>query len=189
MAGKHYFWDSCVFIAYLNDDSHIYDTASLAKFISETQEKNGSKIYTSAIALAEITPKRLKKSSHGSFQEFLGDFRGSIFVVESGIHVNINAGLLKDVAYKRQDSNNRVLTTGDAIMLSTALEIEETYGVNLDAFHTYDNGRGKGNPEGRGVPLLDYHLWLEGVEQTEILKRAVDLKRCEPIHEQPSLLP
>ena len=188
MAERHYFWDSCVFIAYLNDDSHAYDTKSLAQFISEIQEKNGTKIYTSAIALAEITPKRIKKSAHGTFQNFLRDFRGSIAVVESGPNVNINAGLLKDVPYCRQNSRGRVLTTGDAIMLATALEIEETYGVSLDAFHTFDNGRGKGSPEGKGIPLLDYHLWLEGVERTEIVDRTVALNRCKPIHGQPSLL-
>tara|TARA_R110000787_G_scaffold137458_10_gene250480 strand:+ start:13938 stop:14507 length:570 start_codon:yes stop_codon:yes gene_type:complete len=188
MGLRHYFWDSCVFIAYLNDDSHAYDTASLATFISETQEKNGCRIYTSAIALAEITPKRLKNSSHASFQEFLRDFRGSIQVVESGPYVNINAGLLKDVSYKKGSSKSRVLTTGDAIMLATALEIEETYGVDLDAFHTFDNGHGKGNPEGKGVPLLDYHLWLEGVERTEVVNRVVALNRCKPIHDEPDMI-
>lgn len=187
MMGEHYFWDSCVFIAYLNDDSHAYDTASLATFISETQEKNGCKIYTSAIALAEITPNRLKKSAHSTFQDFLRDFRGSISVVESGPYVNINAGLLKDIPYKKQNSTKRVLTTGDAIMLATALEIEETYSVSLDAFHTFDNGRGKGNPEGKGIPLLDYHLWLDDVDRPEIVDRVVALNRCKPIHNQPDI--
>lgn len=188
MAAENYFWDSCVFIAYLNDDSPAYDTASLAKFISETQEKNGCRIFTSSIALAEISPKRLKNSAQDSFQEFLRDFRGSISVIDAGPFININAGLLKDVPYKKQDSNKRILTTGDAIMLATAIEIEETYGVSLNAFHTFDNGRGKGNPEGRGVPLLDYHLWLEDVTRTEIVDRAVSLNRCRPIHRQPGFL-
>ena len=109
-------------------------------------------------------------------------------MVESGPYVNINAGLLKDVSYKKGSSKSRVLTTGDAIMLATALEIEETYGVDLDAFHTFDNGHGKGNPEGKGVPLLDYHLWLEGVERTEVVNRVVALNRCKPIHDEPDMI-
>lgn len=187
MGLKHYFWDSCVFIAFLNDDSHAYDTASLAKFIEETKEKNGCKIYSSTIALAEVTPNRLKASAHGTFQDFLKDFRGSIQLLEAGPYVNTNAGLLKDVPYKKNNSNKRVLTTGDAIMLATALELEESYEVQLDAFHTYDNGRGKGNPEGKGVPLLDYHLWLDDVDRTELVERVVALNRCKPIHANPGL--
>ncbi len=55
------------------------------------------------------------------------------------------------------------------------------------AFHTFDNGRGKGNPEGRGIPLLDYHLWLDDVERPDIVDRVVALNRCKPIHNQPDI--
>ena len=185
MTVSHYFWDSCVFIAYLNDDSHAYDVASIREYLEDSKRKDGCKIYTSGIALAEVSPNRMKNAAHGNFQEFLLDFRGSINVVETNPYINANAGLMKDVAYKRSGSTKRVLTTGDAIMLATAIEIEQTYGVNLNAFHTFDNGRGKGHPEGKGVPLLDYHLWLEDVERTELVNRVVNLNRCQPIHPTP----
>ena len=118
MAVQHSFWDSCVLIAYLNNDEAAYDIDSLRTFIPELGQKDGCVIYTSAIALAEITPKRLS-------------------------------------------------------------------GSDFDAFHTYDNGRGKGNPEGKGISLLGFHEWLEGVEGVEIADRVVAMNRCRPIHNQP----
>ncbi|MBX4938646.1 type II toxin-antitoxin system VapC family toxin [Rhizobium binae] len=187
-SGQHYFWDSCVFIAYLNDDSSAYDINSLELFLRDSQKRGGCKIYTSSIALAEVSPGKLKNSSHASFQDFLSDFRGAISVVDTSPLININAGILKDVPYKKQSSNKRVLTTGDAIMLATAIEIEVTYGVKLDAFHTFDNGRGKGSPEGKGVPILGYHEWLEGVDTNGLVERVVGLNRTKPIHPAPEML-
>ncbi|MGO6999492.1 type II toxin-antitoxin system VapC family toxin [Rhizobium leguminosarum] len=186
--GQHYFWDSCVFIAYLNNDVAAYDINSLELFLRDSQERGGCKIYTSGIALAEVSPGKLKNSSHASFQDFLNDFRGAISVVDTSPLINVNAGILKDVPYKKQSSNKRVLTTGDAIMLATALEIEGTYGIKLDAFHTFDNGRGKGSPEGKGVPILGYHEWLEEVVQDDLVKRVVSLNRTKPIHPEPAML-
>ena len=43
-AMNHYFWDSCVFIAYLNNEA-AYDIASLDKFINEMRDNPGSRIY------------------------------------------------------------------------------------------------------------------------------------------------
>ncbi len=156
MGLKHYFWDSCVFIAYLNNDIKAYDINSLEQFINECKQKDGCKIYTSSIALAEVTPKRLIKSKYGNFEEFMRDFRGFITVIEASPIICSTAGRLKDIPYNKNNSKKRILTTGDAIMLATVLELESTFNTTIDAFHTYDNGRGKGNPEGKGVPLLSY---------------------------------
>ena len=183
---KNYFWDSCVFIAYLNDDSHAYDINSLETYISEV-ESGKSKIFTSTVSLAEVTPSKLSKSDTETFQEFLSDFQGSVISIDPSPYININAGLLKDIKYKKNNSNKRVLTTGDALMLATALELEETHGVILEAFHTYDNGRGKGHPEGKGVPLLDFDQWLDDVEKDDLIERVLNINICKPIHPQPNL--
>ncbi len=188
MAVENYFWDSCVFIAYLNDDMDAYDVASLQMFLDESKKKDGCRIYTSGIALAEISPNRLKESSYGNFEDFLKDFRKSVTVIDAGPYINSTAGLLKDIPYSKNNSNKRVLTTGDAIMLATALELEDTYNVKIDAFHTYDNGRGKGNPEGKGVPLLSYHEWCTDISENHLVDRVIKMNRCMPIHTQPGLI-
>lgn len=188
MSVQHYFWDSCVFIAYLNNDEAAYDIASLRTFMYELNQKDGCLIYTSAIVLAEVTPKRLIKSDYGTFEDFLRDYKSCIQIIDAGPNENQTAGLLKDIPYKKNNETKRVLTTGDAIMLATALELEDTYGIAIDAFHTYDNGRGKGNPEGKGVPLLSYHEWLDDVHDNELAARIVKMNRCAPIHSQPDML-
>lgn len=184
MALRHYFWDSCVFIAYLNNDEAAYDVDSLRTFISELGKKDGCVIYTSAIALAEISPKRLKGSEYGAFEEFLRDYKSSIHVIDAGPNESQTARRLKDIPFNKSGSKRRVLTTGDAIMLSTALELEDTYKIKIDAFHTYDNGRGKGHPEGKGIPLLSFHEWLEEVSENELADRVKRMNRCKPIHQQ-----
>ena len=72
-------------------------------------------------------------------------------------------------------------------MLASALELEDFFGVRLDAFHTYDKGRSSGHPEGKGVPLLSYDEWLDDVDIEGDVRRVVDLNRCLPIHDAPEL--
>ena len=72
-------------------------------------------------------------------------------------------------------------------MLASALELEDFFGVRLDAFHTYDKGRSSGHPEGKGVPLLSYDEWLDDVDIEGDVRRVVDLNRCLPIHNAPEL--
>jgi len=187
MTKKHLFWDSCAFIAYLNDESEAYDTASLKAYISNLGKPNGCEIYTSAIALAEITPKKLITSKFGSFDEFLRDAKGAIHILDAGPNECQTAALLKDVEYQKSGNTGRVLTTGDALMLATAIELEDTYGVKIDAFHTYDRGNGPRGPEGKGIPLIGYETWLNGVVQSELVKRVVNMNRCNPIHPSPML--
>lgn len=183
---SHYFWDSCVFIAYLNNAQDAYDIASLEKFISELRQSK-CKIYTSAVSLAEITPEHLKNSDYGDFESFLDNFQKSIFIVNTTHLIYSRAGRLRDVKYKKGDSKNRNLTLGDAIMLASALELEDTYDIKLDAFHTYDDSRSGKGPEGKGIPLLSYHEWLEDVEVDGDIAKVVKLNRCEPIHSAPEL--
>ena len=184
---SHYFWDSCVFIAYLNNEHHAYDIASLERFISELKSPPKCKIYTSGVSLAEVTPKRLKNPNYENFESFLNDFKKSISIVDPSPFIYSRAGRLRDVKYKKKGSNKRILTLGDAIMLASALELEDTYDIKLDAFHTYDNGYGKGHPEGKGLPVLSYHEWLEDVKVGGDIERVVNLNRCKPIHSTPEL--
>ena len=96
---NHYFWDSCVFIAYLNNEA-AYDIASLDKFINEMRDNPGSRIYTSSIIFTEATPGSLLKSNYETFEIFCNDFKASIRMVDSSSRVNSRAGRLKDVPYK-----------------------------------------------------------------------------------------
>ena len=74
MTVTNLFWDSNVFIAFLNDESEAYPVGDIKQLLEEA--KLGKiKIYTSSIVFTEVTPKRLTNSSYGTFNEFLNDFK------------------------------------------------------------------------------------------------------------------
>ncbi len=176
-----------MFIALLNDQSDAYDVRSIRTYLDEAARPNGHQIFTSSIAFAEVTKAKLFKPGVGSFDEFVRDFEGQINIVAADPIVCQRAGALKDLAYKKGATTKRVLTTGDAIMLATALELQDTYGVTVNAFHTFDNGNGPRGPEGKGVPLLTYETWCEGIETNPLAKQVMELNRCKPIHPSPGL--
>lgn len=184
---KRFFWDSCVFIAALNNESDYYDIASIKKYLKEAESDSPDKvvIYTSAIIFSEVTPRKLFKSEFGTFEEFIKDFRGVIEVVEASPSVCSVAGRLKDLHYSKNGYDGRVLTTGDAIMLASILELEDVFGVTVDAMHTYDNGKRQAGPEGKAIPMLEFHTWCEGIEDDPLAKRIIGRKREKPIHPQP----
>ena len=73
-------------------------------------------------------------------------------------------------------------------MLATALELKETFSTEIHAFHTFDDGKGQRGPEGKGIPLLSYHEWCEGLEEDPLAKRIIELNRCLPIHPSPQMV-
>lgn len=184
---QHFFWDSCVFYALLNDESYAYDVNSIRQFLEDAKEDGSCKIYTSGIVFTEVTPARLQPSKYGSFEEFLDDFRGQIVTLDADPIICSRAGDLRDIPYKKNGSTSRVLTTGDAIMLATALELKNTYGIEIDAFHTFDNGNGARGPEGKGVPLLTFEEWCEGLENNDLAQEVIGMNRCMPIHPSPKM--
>jgi len=182
------FWDSNVFYAYLNNETDAYDIDSINQFINEASAKKHH-IYTSSMVFAEVTPSRLNNNSFGTFQEFLDDFEGMVTTISADPNILTLAGNLKDLPFKKGKSTGRILTTGDATMLATAIELEDTYDVKIDHFHTFDDGKGKTGPEGgKGVSLLNFADWCEGIETHPLVKRVLELDRCPPIHPEKKLL-
>lgn len=178
---NNYLWDSCVFIAYLNNEKDHYDLDSIEAFL-EDAEAGRAKIFTSSIAFAEITPKRLVGGDYDQFSDFLEDFQSSVTIVDASPQICQLAGELKDFQYRKGGSTKRVLTTGDAIMFATALQLKDTFSVDIDALHTFDNGRGKGNPEGKGVPMLSFEEWCEDILTEPLIARLIALDRIKPLH-------
>ncbi|PCI85484.1 MAG: hypothetical protein COB24_12900 [Hyphomicrobiales bacterium] len=182
---KHYFWDSCVFIAFLNDESHAYDVNSLRTFLNEA-EHGLCKIYTSTIVFAEITPNKLKNSKFGKFDDFLKDMNNTIILLDPNVNIMHRAGLLKDIQY-RKNGGKRIITTGDAIMIASYLEAIDGFEIPMDAFHTFDKGKSNSIPEGKGVPLIGYNEWFESVPESILVNRIKNIDICEPIHPEPEM--
>lgn len=177
------FWDSCVFNAFLYDEKEIYDVDSIIQFLDEARQRK-FKIYTSSIILTEIAASKIKVRGVGSAMDFINDLMGACVVIDASVNILNLAGQLRDMPYKKHQSGKRKLTTGDAIMLASALYLDEAYGVSLSAFHTFDDGGKKGE-----VPLLSYHEWCEGFSgvQLTLARRVIDLPRMKPVHPAPKL--
>ena len=180
---KNYFWDSCCFIAYLNNETHAYDVASLEQFIDDA--KNGkAMIHTSTIALAEIRPSFMKKRSIGSFAEFMEDMNGAVVLADATPNIMIASGHYKDLKYTKSNSKGRNLSTPDAIMLATCIHLMDDAGVSIDCFLTFDDGKKRGF-DGKAVPLLSYQEWCTGFAENEFASRIIRLPRQKPIHPEP----
>lgn len=181
---ENLFWDSCVFCAHLFEESN-YDLNSIEQFLLEAHgEKPKYKIYTSSLIFTEILDSSIKKKGIGNLSDFLNDFQAAITLIDPTPPILQLAGKLKDIPYRKGDSEKRRLTTGDAIMLATCLHMEETLGVKVSVFHTFDDGGTK-----RELPLLSYHEWCEGLtgNRSKLAARVCALKRERPIHPNPMM--
>ena len=176
------FWDSCVFSALLYDEKDTYNLADIEQFLAEAQAGK-HKIYTSSIVFAEIANSKVRRRSTGSIADLINDLVGATVVIDASANVFQIAGKLKDIPYSKSGSKKRVLSTGDAVMLATALYLEDGFGVSVDVFHTFDNAKKK------FIPLLGYHEWCENLtgEKAALAKRVCAMKREKPLHPSPTL--
>jgi predicted nucleic acid-binding protein len=122
------------------------------------EAKSGQhKIYTSSVVFAEVANSKIKHKKLGTMGDLIKDFTGSVIVIDPSVNVMQLSGRLRDIRYKKGQSDKRALQTGDAVMLATALYLNDAYAVKVDVFHTYDNAKKK------FVPLLGYQDWCEGL--------------------------
>jgi predicted nucleic acid-binding protein len=139
----HYYWDACVFIAYLNKEaSYGIHIDHIDQYLDDAKAGH-CRLYTSTITLAEITKQHLKTSDHGSFTEFLSNFRSAIVPVDPNPAAMLKASHLRGMTYTKT-GGTRKLATPDAIHIATALTLIDTFGVPLSVFHTFDAGKSKG---------------------------------------------
>jgi len=182
----HYLWDSCVFIAYLCDERHAYDIESIKSHLEDAKQGR-TQIHVSTIAAAEVLPSRLRPPS--SFNEFMDDLTGAVVFFDPSPNIMRLAGQLRDLPYAGQDGKRRSLSTPDAIMLATAVHLQEEWNVNLSAIHSFDkNGRKDFNGD-KTVPILGYENFCLGFDphQMATAARVIRIKRCAPLHPRPKL--
>lgn len=186
-ASTSLFWDSCVFTAFLRNENDKYDVNSISQYLEDARDGKCN-IFASSIVFAEVVRSPISSPSMGSLQDLMDDLQGAIIIVDANIVVMQRAGLLRNLRYVKGSSPGRSLATPDAIMLASCLYLLDEIGINIDSFHTFDNGKRHG-PEGRSVPLLTYHEWCDGFtpEDMKVAKPIIDLCRCKPIHPSPKL--
>ncbi|QTI81204.1 PIN domain-containing protein (plasmid) [Roseomonas marmotae] len=183
---REYFWDSCVLIAYLCDETHAYDIDSIKAHLEDARTGR-IKIYVSSIAAAEVLPSRLKVAP--SFEDFMDDYLSAIVPFDPSPNVMTLAARLRDLPYMDARGQRRTLSTPDAIMLATAVHLGEAWSVRLAAIHTFDKGGRKDADGSKSVPILGYENCCTGFdpEQMVLAERVIRITRCPPIHPNPKL--
>lgn len=177
----HYYWDTCVFIAHLNEDRAAYGPLidDIKQFLSEAQSGKCF-IYCSTITIAEITRANAAKSTHDSFLSFLDDFKSAVIPISPDPNVMALASELRSLTYVKTGGERKLLTP-DAIHLASAVTLVDVYGVKLEAFHTFDSGKGR-SIEGKGTPLLTFETWCGECKDDPIAQKVIGMDRCHPSH-------
>ncbi|WP_422374883.1 type II toxin-antitoxin system VapC family toxin [Roseibium sp.] len=183
---SNFFWDSCVFIRYLENNAGSDFINDISQFIADAQS-GSARIYYSTLAMAEIKPSHLTLRGYGNFNDFLEDFESAFHAISPTPDVMAQAGSIRDFKYPNPNGgSDRILGTADAIHLTTAIYVRDVLGIEDLVFHTLDAGKGK-NWEGKCVPLLGYEKWTVGVPKNPYVKKICDLPRQKPAHPNPEL--
>lgn len=184
-APENLYWDTCVFLAYLNDERHSYGVLvdHIGQFLSEAHDGRW-RIYCSTITLAEISPSDMKAGGTHGFDAFLKDFSSAVVQISPDPVIMKIASELRGAGYAKGTATRKLLTP-DAIHLATAISLQENFGVPLNAFHTFDRGKSKG-PDGKSVPLLGYETWVPA-RPGHWARKAVAINREKPQHPNPQL--
>ena len=118
----------------------------------------------------------MKNAKYGDFSSFIRDFKGAVVPVAPDPNVMAVASELRSLRYTKTNGR-RLLQTPDAIHLASALALVETYGITLDALHTFDDGKNSND-----LPLLSYHTWCEACENDPLAQKVIALNRAKPAH-------
>lgn len=189
-APSNLFWDSCVFYAFL-DSATTLNISGIEQYLQEAKEGK-HRIYASSLIFAEVTPNAITKPGIGTIRDFINDLQGTVTIVNPSPDVMHEAALLKDLPYTKAGvPKGRRLSTTDAIMLTSCLEVQNVYGITIDAFHTFDNGKKRDPVDGKMVPLISYEEWCAGFTPAHmsIASPVISFKRCTPDHPSPKLVP
>lgn len=151
MADKNIlYWDSCLFFEVLCDEPVPADHRMAIQKILEANKAKKNLITTSVLTHLECVPEKLDIKKPGAKESYEGMFDGVHFI-DQQISANI-LNLAKEIRgfyYKPpsvDDAGGKMMDTGDAIHLATAIIYE------ADEFHTRDDKR-----KGSKVPLVSIY--------------------------------
>jgi predicted nucleic acid-binding protein len=130
---KTYYWDTCVYLAWLNEEPRP-ELSAIKTLLTENRE-NKSTIITSTLTLVEVLAKKLPPEKEKLFRELF------TFEIHTAYDLDIQ------IAFKARDIRGYYLdlikprpSCADAIHLATAIFHQ------VDIFHTFDDGK-KADPD------------------------------------------
>jgi len=132
-----YYWDACVFIAWLTEDpAYTQYLPGLEEYASQV-DRNEIGLVTSTVIRTEVLPDTMTASAAARFGAFLKRRNVTEAAVDprvSSLSASIRNYYVKE---KREGRASKIISTPDAIHLATAILYE------VKEMHTFDDG-GKG---------------------------------------------
>ncbi len=86
---RNVFWDSNIFIAFLKQESAYKEYLEVMEDILETPDY---RIFSSQLALAEVSMGKIEEAKTKSFVEFVNTFQQTITLIPTTPNIWINAG-------------------------------------------------------------------------------------------------
>jgi hypothetical protein len=189
MSSQHLFWDTCVFIRYLTNDTNSPFFSDISSYIDEA--KRGKwKIYFSTITYAEIRQDYFQGGSFGSINAFFDSLGSNFIPVDPNPNILIQTGELRSATSTNPTDNNppkqRAIATPDAIIMVSCLFARDALGITDIVLHSTDEGKGKGWA-GRSVPVVGFDKWFPEPTRTPMVRKICSLQISTPMHPQPFL--
>lgn len=158
-----YHWDACIFYEYVKDEpTDPLKKQAIKELLAENKQKR-NRICTSVITHIEVLPKKLPPAKEADYWAMFNSMH--FFDIEVGRNVLLLAREIKNFYFQERDATGsyRMMSTGDAIQLATAIIHEAT------EFHTRDKNSKGGNVKLLGLPEISPGGKLCGVYDLKIL--------------------
>ena len=162
-----YYWDSCVFIAWLTEDPTYEEYLPGMEEYTSQIDRNEITLVTSTIVRSEVLPDKMPGNTMDRFEQFLKRRNVTEAALDPRVS-KLSASIRSYYAREKQAGNvTKIPSTPDAIHLATAVLYE------VKEMHTFDDGG-----TGGGLGLLGLSGNVAGYT----------LKICRPEPEQGRLL-
>lgn len=129
-ASPLYYWDTCLFLAWLNDEKRKPGEMDGVREVISRHKRREVRLVTSVLTRIEVLQARIPVGVGNSFTDLLKR------MTQLGVDTKV-AGLAHDLrdhyAANAATQGGKILSTADAIHLATAIH------YRVDEFHTFDN--------------------------------------------------
>lgn len=170
------YWDACIFYEHLNEEQTEPRKRQAVDDCLEQNKQKRNRICTSVITHTEVLPKKLDKTLE---QRYWEKFQSLYFFdIEIDRNVISLAREIKDYYFNPGDPvgvNYKMLSTGDAIHLATAIIHQ------VNEFHTRDKNPKHGNIKLLGLPESSPSGKICGLHSLRVLSPEVSQGRLDGI--------
>ncbi len=130
-----YYWDACIFYEHLRGETTTPARKVAVEQLLVENKKKKNRIFTSVVTHIEVLPKKLGPDKEKAYWSTFGSMH--FFDAEIDRNIVMLAREIKDFYSDAKD--NRMMSTGDALHLATAIKFQAT------EFHTRDKRPKHGN--------------------------------------------